>query len=357
MRPATWPRDDALSERLLVIDADAGRYGDALIRDLPGELRAGDLLVVNDAATAPASLAARAAHAPGSASIEVRLLRVGEGGAFTALLFGEGDWRTRTEDRPAPPVLAAGDALQIGDELSAEVTSVSPLSPRIVELRMSREGAELWSALYRVGKPVQYAYVRAPLELWHTQTGYASRPWCVEAPSAGRPLTWGLLLEISRRGVEIAALTHGAGLSSTGDPALDARLPLPERFDIPASTVDAIRRTKAASGRVIAVGTTVVRALEGCAAQNGGELVPGPGVTDLLVKRGHKRSVVDGLFTGMHDPEASHFELLSAFVAPPLLSAAYEHAARAGYLGHEFGDSNLILSRSSSGRARDADLS
>src|SRR6185503_9032404 len=165
----------------------------------------------------------------------------------------------------------------------------------------------------------------APLRLWHTQTAYASRPWAMEAPSAGRPLTWELLHAIRARGVRLASVTHAAGLSSTGDPALDARLPLPERFDIPASTVEAIQRTKAAAGKVVAVGTTVVRALEGCAAENGGELLPGRGVTDFLVRRGHTRRVVDGLFTGMHEPHASHFELLAAFAPPSLIAEAYEH--------------------------------
>jgi S-adenosylmethionine:tRNA ribosyltransferase-isomerase len=343
MKPAVWPRDDALDERLLVIDPETGSYGDARIRDLPDRLRPGDLLVVNDAATVPASIAAQARSGGSIEPIEIRLLGLGEGGSFSALLFGAGDWRSRTEDRPAPPALHVGDVLRVDDELSAEILGISTISPRIVDIRWSLEAAALWSALYRLGKPVQYSYLTAPLELWHTQTRYAARPWCVEAPSAGRPLTWSLLLEIARRGVEIASLTHAAGLSSTGDPAIDAHLPLPERFDIPARTIEAIHRTKAASGKVIAVGTTVVRALEGCAAQNGGELAPGPGITDFIVKRGHTTRVVDGLFTGMHEPHASHFELLSAFAEPSLIEAAYEHAEQAGYLGHEYGDSNLIL--------------
>jgi S-adenosylmethionine:tRNA ribosyltransferase-isomerase len=98
---------------------------------------------------------------------------------------------------------------------------------------------------------------------------------------------------------------------------------------------------------VVAVGTTVVRALEGCAAQNGGDLVAGAGIVDFIVRRGYSPRVVDGLFTGMHEPHASHFELLSAFADPLLIEAAYDHAERAGYLGHEYGDSNLILSRAS----------
>ncbi|HLM75971.1 MAG TPA: S-adenosylmethionine:tRNA ribosyltransferase-isomerase [Polyangiaceae bacterium] len=346
MRPAVWPRDDVLEERLLLIDPAAGAFGDARIRDFPSLLRPGDLLIVNDAATVPASIAAEA-RGRESEPVEIRLLALGEGESFSALVFGAGDWRSRTEDRPPPPALAAGDWLWVGGDLSAEVLKISPISPRIIELRFNKTGADLWWALYRQGKPVQYSYLRAPLELWHTQTRYAARPWCVEAPSAGRPLTWSLLLEMGRRGVSLASLTHAAGLSSTGDPALDALLPLPERFEIPAATVEAIRRTRAASGRVVAVGTTVVRALEGCAAQNGGDLVAGAGIVDFIVRRGYSPRVVDGLFTGMHEPHASHFELLAAFADPSLIEAAYDRAERAGYLGHEYGDSNLILSRAS----------
>ena len=148
---------------------------------------------------------------------------------------------------------------------------MSPASPRLVDLAFRERGARLWAALYRHGRPVQYAYVAGPLELWHVQTRYASRPWCAELPSAGRPLTWSLLLGLLRRGVALASLTHAAGLSSTGDPALDALLPMPERFEIPAETAQAIRDAKAGGGRRDrGRRTTVTRALEGSAAQHGG---------------------------------------------------------------------------------------
>jgi len=232
--------------------------------------------------------------------------------------------------------------ISFGAELSARVERVSPLSSRLVDIDFSARGAALWAALYRAGRPIQYAYVEAPLALWHTQTSYASRPICAEMPSAGRPLTWGLLLAMMRRGAEIAALSHAAGLSSTGDPALDACLPLPERFDIPEETARAVARARARGGRVIAVGTTVVRALEGAFAQRG-ELAPGAGVTDLVIRRGFSPRVVSGLLTGMHDPTESHFQLLEAFAPPELLRRAHAHAEQAGYLGHEFGDSTLLL--------------
>ena len=340
MTPATWPRPEPDEERLLRIDPAAGTWRDARLGDLPAELRAGDLLVVNDAATLPASLRGRG---PAGEDLELRLAGLAGDGEWWAVLFGAGDWRTRTEDRPAPPRLAPGDRIAIGPDLTAFVRRVDAASSRLVALVFDREGAPLWTALYRHGRPVQYSHLRAPLHLWHVQTGYAARPWAVELPSAGRALTADLRRALAERAVRLSSLTHAAGLSSTGDPALDARLPLPERFEIPARTADAVAQARARSGRVIAVGTTAVRALEGQAARNGGRLVGGGGVTDLIVDASHRPRVVDALLTGLHEPGTSHFELLKAFAAPDLLYAAHAHAEAAGYLAHEFGDCSLIL--------------
>jgi S-adenosylmethionine:tRNA ribosyltransferase-isomerase len=322
---------------------------DFALRDLPSRLRAGDLLVVNDAATLPASLHG---HATDGAPVEVRLLGPAEEGTWTAAVLGAGNWRWRTEDRPAPPPLPVGSTLTFGatngdsEPMRATVVTISEVSPRLVRLAFDRQGDALWSAVYRRGRPVQYSYVRAPLALWHVQTAYASRPWAAEAPSAGRPLTWRVLLEARRRGIALAAVTHAAGLSSTGEPALDAALPLPERFDIPADTVAAVKRARAARGRIVAVGTTVVRALEGAAAAGAGRLVAGEGSTSLRVDRHFRPQVVDGLLTGIHQPGESHFDLLQAFAPEPLLRRALAHAEGEGYLAHEFGDSCLILPRS-----------
>jgi S-adenosylmethionine:tRNA ribosyltransferase-isomerase len=212
-----------------------------------------------------------------------------------------------------------------------------------VALAFDRAGAALWTALYRHGRPVQYSHLRAPLRLWHVQTGYAARPWAVELPSAGRALTADMRRALAERGVRLASLTHAAGLSSTGDPGLDARLPLPERFEIPSAAVHAVAAARAEGGRVIAVGTTAVRALEGQAARSGGRLVAGGGVTDLRITASHRPQVVDGLLTGLHEPGTSHFGVLQAFAPEDLLRAAHAHAQTAGYLAHEFGDSSLIL--------------
>jgi S-adenosylmethionine:tRNA ribosyltransferase-isomerase len=339
VKAATAPRDDPRREKLLCLDPVRGVLSDAFIADLPWRLEPGDLLVVNDAATLPASLSARG---PGGEAIEVRLAGQGDDGLWSAVLFGAGDWRQRTEDRPAPAPIARGDRLAFGQELTARVRGVSDRSPRLVDLRFDAEGPALWSALYRLGRPVQYSYLAGAVPLGAVQTPYASRPWAVELPSAGRPLGVGLLIELRRRGIAMARVTHAAGLSATGDAALDAALPLPERFDVPAETVEAVRRTRARGGRVVAAGTTVVRALEGSAAASG-ELVAGPGITDLVVSAGYPLRVVDGLLTGLHEPGSSHYRLLEAFAPEALLERAFRHAEGAGYLAHEFGDSSLIL--------------
>jgi S-adenosylmethionine:tRNA ribosyltransferase-isomerase len=340
MNPAAWPRDEPLDERLLVVDPTERRLIDARVRDLPSFLRAGDLLVVNDAATLPASMAGTLLS---GTRVELRLLAHRGDDRWTAVLFGDGDWRTRTEHRPPPPAVSEGDTIRIASDFSALVERVQALSPRLVDLRFFVRGDTPWAALYRYGRPVQYAHVAAPLDLWHAQTRYASRPWAVEQPSAGRPLTWDLLRAVGARGVGLARLTHAAKLSATGDPSIDMALPLPERYDVPAETVDAVVATKAGGGRVVAVGTTVVRALEGCAADHGGHLVAGTGETDLRIKASTRLTIADGLFTGLHEPQTSHFDLMQAFAQRDLLERAYAHAEAHGYTHHEFGDSSLVL--------------
>jgi S-adenosylmethionine:tRNA ribosyltransferase-isomerase len=336
MRAAAWPRPRPLEERLLHVDARTGTFVDRRLADLPDLLRAGDLLVVNDAATLPASIRGTT---EGGETLEIRLAGQGER-EWSAVVFGAGDWTTRTEDRRTPPRLRAGDVLRLDGDLGATVRWVDPHASRLVGLELDRDGPELWSALYRAGRPVQYSYVRAPLDLWHVQTPYASRPWAMEAPSAGRPLTWALLGELRARGIGMATLTHAAGLSSTGDAALDARLPLPERFEVPAPTVAEIEEARGGGGRVIAVGTSVVRALE--SAASGGRLEARTGYTRLRIGPGYRPRAADGVLTGLHEPDSGHFALLSAFAPAERLAAAHRHADEAGYLGHEFGDSCLL---------------
>jgi S-adenosylmethionine:tRNA ribosyltransferase-isomerase len=340
-KPATAPRGGSASDRLLVIDPQRGSFGDATVGDLQNFILEGDLVILNDAATLPSSLTGQSER---ESPIEIRLCGGDRGGQYRAVLLGAGDWRTPTEHRPPPEPLAVGDRVLLGHGFWATIEVVEPVSPRLVRLRFNLDGASLWQALYRHGRPVQYAYMGEPLPLWSVQNCYACRPWAAERPSAGRPLTVGQLVGLSRRGAAIATITHAAGLSSTGDPAIDAALPLPEWYDIPAATIAAIERARARGGRIIAVGTTVVRSLEGCVARHG-QLRPGEGETDLVIGPEHRLQVVDSLLTGLHEPTVSHHKLLMAFVPAPLLRASYEHAGLAGYLGHEFGDVSLMLPR------------
>ena len=161
----------------------------------------------------------------------------------------------------------------------------------------------------------------------------------MEMPSAGQPLAWSVILEVKRRGARLAWLTHAAGLSAVGHEELDVRLPMTESFEIPQSTVDAIHQ----ADRIIAVGTTVVRALEGCAASHAGQVIAGRGETDLLIDQSFQTIVVDGILTGVHDPAQSHFRLLRAFADEKTLRRAWRHATETDYLCHEFGDLCLIL--------------
>lgn len=332
-------RSDEVSRhavRLVVIARGDDRVAITVFGALAAQLRRGDLVVVNDAATLPASLPGRSERGE---PFELRLSAPVDGNRLYGVLLGAGDYRTRTEHRAAPPAIAVGEAVVVG-ELRARVVASAG---RRVELIARESGDVLWQALYASGTPVQYAHRPAQLPLYAVQTAYASRPWATEMPSAGRPLTWDLLLALRRAGVAIATLTHAAGLSSTGDDALDRALPWPERYEIPRRTVDAIAETKARGGRIIAIGTTVVRALEACALANAGALVAGSGVATLRLDASSTPRIVDGLVSGLHAPGESHFELLSAFAPAERLARAIELAASHGLSSHELGDACLIL--------------
>jgi S-adenosylmethionine:tRNA ribosyltransferase-isomerase len=337
MAPAREPRDDLASQRLLHVDRASGALTDRRISELPSLVRPGDVWVLNDAATLPASLAGRAA----GRDVELRLASALPSGRWLAVLFGEGSWRDDTDRRPAPPRLEPGDRIVLGEGLSATVRALDPGSPRLLEVRFEPGGDAFWRALYALGRPVQYSYLAREVPLGRVQTGYAARPWAMELPSAGRPLSSGLLARLRSAGARIATLTHAAGLSATGDAALDARLPLPERFDIPTATARAIADALDEERRVVAVGTSVTRALEGSALAHG-VVRAGEGETDLVIGPGAPLRVVGALLTGAHDPTSSHYALLRAFAPDPLLERAVTVSEARGYLGHELGDSWLI---------------
>ncbi|HMG32349.1 MAG TPA: S-adenosylmethionine:tRNA ribosyltransferase-isomerase [Blastocatellia bacterium] len=330
MLAAREPRNDELAVRLLVLD-ELGLH-DSAIELLHEYLRPGDLLVVNDAATIPASLHGR--DRSGN-PLEVRLTLQLDERTWRAVLFGAGDWRIATEERPRPPRLRAGDEISFSEDFKASVVRESGLSGRLLDLEFNVGGAQLWRGIYALGRPVQYSYMKSELDLWSVQNVYGGRPWAVEMPSAGHAFNWRLLLSLREHGVQIASLTHGAGLSSTGDPEIDRDLPMAERFEIPAATMQAVEETRARGGRVIAVGTSVVRALE----SYGNELV---GLTELKIGAGYRLKKVDGLITGTHEVSESHYQLLRAFVSDSTLARISAFVEGHNYLTHEFGDLCLI---------------
>jgi S-adenosylmethionine:tRNA ribosyltransferase-isomerase len=349
MRAAALPTQRPRDARLLVIDRH-GELHHAERSQLARWLRPGDLLVANDAATLPASL--HGTHLATGEPIEVRLagrgsLRVDAVHAFTAIVFGAGDFHTRTEDRPAPPPLCAGDRLQLGPLQARVVRRLD--HPRLVELQFDGDADAIWAGIARHGRPVQYAHVPQPLALWDVWTRVAALPVAFEPPSAGFVLDWQLLHALRERAIGFATLTHAAGLSSTGDAALDTRLPFDEPYHLPAATVQAIADTRRSGGRVVALGTTVTRALEHAA--QAGPLRAGEGLATQRLGPSSRLQVVDAIVSGTHEPGSSHHALLQAFVDAAVLRRADAALAAGGYRTHEFGDSVLIENARSSQRS------
>jgi S-adenosylmethionine:tRNA ribosyltransferase-isomerase len=348
MRPAEKPVQRPPDARLLVVAADGTLHHMARAR-LAEVLDPGDLLVANDAATLPASL--HGVHARTGTAVEVRLagrrsLAPGSVRDFTAVVFGAGDHRTRTEDRLPPPPLQPGDVLQLGPLAATILRTLC--HPRLVTLRFAGVPDAIWAGIASHGKPIQYSHVAEPLALWDVWTSVAALPAAFEPPSAGFVLDWTMLSELAARGVGFATLTHAAGISSTGDPALDARLPLDEPYHLPAATVRSIAAAKARGGRVVALGTTVTRALEHAAQREAG-LRPGPGLATQRIGADTSLRVVDAVLTGVHEPGESHYELLRAFAPDPVLQRMTAALERHGYRPHEFGDSVLLVRQAAIG--------
>jgi S-adenosylmethionine:tRNA ribosyltransferase-isomerase len=339
-RPIHRPAD----AQLLLADS-AGRVSATPRAALLDVLHPGDLVVANDAATLPASL--RGEHRPSGRAIEVRLagrrtLARDDVREFAAIAFGEGDFHTRTEDRPAPPLLAAGDQLTLGP-LSATVLNTLG-HPRLIRLALDGAPDAIWAGLARHGRPIQYAHVPEPLALWDVWTAIAGPPVAFEPPSAGFSLNWKTLSEMRAREIGFTTLTHAAGISSTGDDALDARLPFDEPYEIPATTARAIERARLDGRRVVAVGTTVVRALEHAAARDG-RVHEGPGLADQRIGPATRLRVVDAILSGVHEPGTSHYQLLRAFADDSTLDRMLEAMAAQEFRTHEFGDSVFVEAR------------
>jgi S-adenosylmethionine:tRNA ribosyltransferase-isomerase len=339
MIAATAPVHRSPRAKVMVVDASGQirHLSRAVLIDL---IRPGDLVVANDAATIPASLAG--AHLPSHRRIEVRLAGVPsldpDHREFSAVVFGEGDFHARTEDRPQPPSLAAGDQLQMGP-LSAKILRLLD-HPRLVLLEFAHSRDELWAGLAHHGRPIQYSHVPAPLALRDVWTPIAGPPVACEPPSAGFALSWQLITEMRAAGAQFKTITHAAGLSSTGDAELDKRLPFDELYRVPQATADAINQVKSSGRRIIAVGTTVVRALEH--AVHEGKIAAGENLATERIGVSTRLQIVDALLSGTHEPGTSHYELLRAFLTDPELERLTNELNMGEYHTHEFGDSVLV---------------
>jgi S-adenosylmethionine:tRNA ribosyltransferase-isomerase len=236
-------------------------------------------------------------------------------------------------------LLAAGDELHFG-KLRARVERILS-HPRLISLRFEATPDEMWRGIATEGRPIQYAHVHEPLALWDVWTPIAGAPVAYEPPSAGFALDWQLLSQFKQRSIEFATVTHAAGISSTGDVELDRALPFDEPYRIPVATEHAIASAICEQRRIVAIGTTVVRALEDSAATYG-SVAAGDGIATLRLGETSQLRVVDAILSGTHEPGTSHYDLLHAFADKAVLRRANEAMNSAGYRSHEFGDFVLI---------------
>ena len=315
--------------RLMVVRREPGTIEDACFRDLPELLEPGDLLVINNSATVPAAIPAHD----------------GQGDRFELRLAGPapdvespGWWvvELRSPDGAEPVTAQPGDRLELPGEATAAIVAPYAGGTRLWLARI-RGSEPIADYLWRYGRPIRYGYVAEDWALDAYQTVYATEPGSAEMPSAARPFSGELVASLVARGVLIAPITLHAGLSSPErhEP------PQPERYRVPAPTARLVNAVRGWGGCVIAVGTTVVRALETVATAGG--LVAGEGWTNVVITPERGVRAVDGLLTGWHEPRASHLQMIEAIAGAELVERSYAAALDRGYLWHEFGDSHLIL--------------
>ena len=313
------PRDGV---RMLVSRTSSGEISHHRFRKLPGLLLPGDLLVVNTTATLPAAV--RAAD-----GLAVHFCCPRPDGAWLVELRQIKD-KISTPNGPGFPgqliSLPSGAVLTLEGKATARLWRAR-LSVAVVPYLLSH------------GLPIRYSYVGRDWALPYYQTVFAREPGSAEMPSASRPFTPSVVTALVARGVLIAPLTLHTGVSS-----LEAgEDPYPEPYDVPPVTAGLVNHVRASGGRIIAAGTTVVRALETAALAPRGRVAASAGWTSHVVTPQTGVKVVDGLLTGLHEPRSSHVRMLAAFAGPELLSRCYDAAISSRYLWHEFGDVHLLL--------------
>jgi S-adenosylmethionine:tRNA ribosyltransferase-isomerase len=325
-------RDDV---RLLVGDPDGIRH--ARFADLPDHLRPGDLLVVNNSATVAGQLDARWEHAGSTSAVVLHVgSRLDDLSRVVELRTAPDAARAVLDAAPGDRVGAHGFTLTLGAPYPASDSSPTGAGNRLWRARVD---GDLTGALRRAGRPISYGYLDGHFPLSAYQSVFSTEPGSAEMPSAGRPFTHEVITRLVARGVGVAPITLHTGFSSQEA----GEAPQPEWYDVPAATARLATATRAAGGRVVAVGTTVTRALE--SAVEGDRVVASRGWTERVVTPADPPRVVDGLVTGWHDPGASHLLLVEAVAGPELTQVAYDAATAAGYLWHEFGDAALLLRR------------
>jgi S-adenosylmethionine:tRNA ribosyltransferase-isomerase len=325
-------RDDVA---LMVSRTAAGGIRHHRFNDLPGLLYPGDLLVVNNSGTLPSAV-------PVSDELTVHFsTAMPDGSWLVELRFGGGG--QVVADRPAADCASqscgAGTVPYRGGSPGDQL-----LLPGAALLRLTgRFTGRLWRArlstavvpyLIRYGRPIRYSYVHRAWPIEAYQTVFATVPGSAEMPSAARPFSTEIVTRLVSRGITIAPITLHTGVSSLEDD----EEPYAEPYDVPPATTRLVQLTRGNGGRVIAVGTTVVRALE-TAADSG----PASGWTSHVVTPETGPRVVDGLLTGLHEPRSTHLWMLGAFAGEDLLDRCYAEAAERGYRWHEFGDVHLLL--------------
>jgi S-adenosylmethionine:tRNA ribosyltransferase-isomerase len=316
---------DRASVAMMVVSRGEDRIEHARFQELRHFLRRGDLLVVNNSATLPAALPGRLGARP----VELRL--------STPAMDGHWVVELRTAERLplARPPLPARVELPAGAH--AELLAPYARGERLALARLDL-GAPLDGYLAEHGHPIRYGHVGREWPLSYYQTAFALDPGSAEMPSAGRPFTPQLVTELVASGVLVAPVTLHTGVSSLER----GEAPYPERYSVPPATARLVNAVRLWHGRVIAVGTTVVRALETVAAPDG-TVASDSGWTDLVVGPERGLRAVDGLLTGWHEPASTHLELLEAALGDELLERSYAAARARGYLFHEFGDVQLAL--------------
>lgn len=315
--------------RLVVARPDGLEH--ARFNDLGHILRPGDLVVVNTSATRPAAVDG---VRTGGERIVVHFSTPLDNGAWIVEL--------RALDGFVPVGATAGETIYLPNGARIQIVAAHPdPSPakdsRLWQSRVRvNDSVEDWLAKH--GRPITYGYLRGRWPLSNYQTVFAREPASAEMPSAGRPFTHRLVTEMITRGINLAPVVLHCGVAS-----LEAgEFPQAERFRVPSSTAWLVNETRRAGGRVVAVGTTVTRALETVASPDG-VVAAGQGWTDLVLGPERPARAVDALVTGWHPPRASHLLLLEAVAGLELVQNAYDAAITEGYLWHEFGDSCLLL--------------